>query len=94
MWLGQASNCGSTKGPAEVLSIMVPFYLWFKFYFPLFETHHRRFPHPEIQENTIWTKIMSITTDPLTRITVESQKGVPSRKMKQLDEDHAPNVFF
>ena len=59
MWLGQTSNCGSIKGPAEVHSVMVPFYLWFKFYFPLFETHHRRLPHPEIKENTIWTKIIS-----------------------------------
>ena len=38
MWPGQASNCGSIKGPSEVPSVMVPFYLWFKLYFSLFET--------------------------------------------------------
>ena len=75
-WFGQTSNCGSTKGPAEVHSVIVPFYLWFKFYFSLFESHHRTLPHPEIKENKIWTRIISSHN----RSTDQDKSGITKRR--------------
>ena len=41
-----------------VTSINVVFqsYLWFKFYFPLFQTHYHTLPCPKTKENKIYTK--------------------------------------
>ena len=35
---------------------MVQFYPWFKFYFPLFQTHYHTYPYPKTKENKIQTK--------------------------------------
>ena len=35
---------------------MVPFYPWFKFNFPLFQTHYHTLQYPKTKENKIWTK--------------------------------------
>ena len=35
---------------------MVHLYTWFKFYFPLFETHYHTSPYSKIMENKIQTK--------------------------------------
>ena len=33
--------------------VVVQFYPWFKFYFPLFQTHYHTLPYPETKENKI-----------------------------------------
>ena len=35
------------------ISIVVQFYPWFKFYFPLFQTLNHTLPYPRIKENKI-----------------------------------------
>ena len=35
---------------------MVPFYPWFKFNFPLFQTHYHTLQYPKTKENKIGTK--------------------------------------
>ena len=53
-----------SEGPCNVLSsdwwtnyfvvdVVVQFYAWFKFYFPLFQTHYHTLPYPETKGNTI-----------------------------------------
>ena len=36
--------------------VMVQFYPWFKFYFPLFQTHYHTLQYPKTKEKKIWTK--------------------------------------
>ena len=33
--------------------VVVQFYPWFKFYFPLFQTHYHTLPYPKTKENEI-----------------------------------------
>ena len=33
--------------------VVVQFYLWFKFYFLLFQTHYHTLPYPKTKENKI-----------------------------------------
>ena len=35
---------------------MVQFYLWFKFYFSLFQTNYHTLPYPKTEKNKIKTK--------------------------------------
>ena len=35
--------------------VVVQFYPWFKFYFPLFKTHHHTLHYPKTKEYKIWT---------------------------------------
>ena len=39
--------------PLTRASVAVQFYPWFKFYFPLFQTHYHVLPYPRTQENKI-----------------------------------------
>ena len=36
--------------------VVVQFYPWFKFYFPLFKTHHHTLHYPKTKEYKIWTQ--------------------------------------
>ena len=38
------------------ISIVVQFYPWFKFYFPLFQPLYHTLPYPRIKENKIQNK--------------------------------------
>ena len=54
--------------PSQYLSLLLPqrilcnmyvvvqFYPWLKFYFPLFQTHYHTLRYPTTKENKIWTK--------------------------------------
>ena len=53
-----------SEGPCNVLSshgwtnyfvvdVVVQFYAWFKFYFPLFQTHYHTLPYPKTKGNKI-----------------------------------------
>ena len=37
--------------------VVAQFYPWFKFYFPLFQTHYHTLPYPETKENKIKPRI-------------------------------------
>ena len=40
--------------PDSVVYVVVQFFLWFKFYFPLFKTHYHTLPYPpKTKENEI-----------------------------------------
>ena len=47
-------SCQNTS--RDVIYVVVKFYPWFKFYFPLFQTHHHTLQYPKTKENKIWTK--------------------------------------
>ena len=36
--------------------VVAQFFPWFKFYFPLFQTHYDTLPYPKTKGNKIWTK--------------------------------------
>ena len=38
------------------INVVFQFYPWFKFYFPLFQTHCHTLPYPKTKENKIYTK--------------------------------------
>ena len=37
-------------------NVVVQFYPWFKFYFPLFQIHYQTLQYPKTKGNEIWTK--------------------------------------
>ena len=61
---GQSSISWVSPAPREIYSlennfhiyVVVQFYPWFKFYFPLFQTHYPTLQYPKTKEKKIWTK--------------------------------------
>ena len=39
--------------PWSYVCVVVQFYAWFKFYFPLFQTHYHTLPYPKTKGNKI-----------------------------------------
>ena len=46
----------------ESVYVVAQFYPWFKFYFPLFQTHYHTLPYPETKKNKTKDKIKPAST--------------------------------
>ena len=44
------------KNERSFVYVVVQFFPWFNFYFPLFYTHYHTLPYKETEENKNWTK--------------------------------------
>ena len=69
----------------------VQFYPWFKFYFPLFQTHYHILKNPKTKENKIWSKDK---IEPQQLWASSSNKTDVSRGWAQAGDKNAIKEFF